>query len=104
MGWSSCRRSTESSAGQACRRAGRTDDATPSEQVAKLDSAARIAAFDAEFIMLAQGEQQQPGVLERNAGRDVQVQIGLVGDAQQCAGFQRPESIARLEPEERDAQ
>src|SRR5271165_428874 len=85
-------------------RAGRTGDAAAREQVDEFDSAAGLAAFDPELIVSAQREQQQPGMFERNPGRGVQVEIGLVGDAQQGAGFQRSEPIARLEAEQGTAQ
>src|SRR5208282_1900673 len=86
------------------RRAVRAGDAPPREQIAERDPATELAARDPQFIVFSQGEQQEPRVFEGNAGRNMQFEVGLVGDAQHRAGLQRAQPIARLDAEEGAAQ
>ena len=67
------------------------------QQIAHTHAAADRAACNADLIAPRQREQQKPGVLERDARRRMHFLIGLVGAAQQRAGFQRAHVIARLD-------
>ena len=71
--------------------------AAPAVQVAQFHRAAARAAPDHEFIAAGERKQQEPRVFERDAGRRMQFQVGLVCLAQQVAGFQRSETVSGLD-------
>src|ERR1700723_106690 len=67
------------------------------QQVPHPHAAAGGAARYADLVVACQRQQQEPGVLERNAGRLVHFYIGLVGVAQQRAGLERAHPVVRFD-------
>ncbi len=70
----------------------------PGQQVVQPHSAAHGTARDSDLVVPCERQQEKPRMFEGNAGGHMQLEVRLVGLAEQDARLQRSDAIPRLEP------
>ena len=73
------------------------DDSAPRQEILQPHAAARRASGRADLVAPGERQQQEPGVLEGYARGRMQLDVGLVGLAEQRTRIERAEPIPRLE-------